>query len=145
MSPGHTLVVKRTIAARREDLFDAWIDPGRLARWWGPNGVSCSHAEIDARQGGAYRIANRFPDGRVVWISGVYEIIDRPALLIFSWRIDGQENQEERVRVSFTTVNGGAATEITVLHERIATLAERESHEAGWNGCLDGLELEIAG
>jgi uncharacterized protein YndB with AHSA1/START domain len=43
---------------------------------WGPEGVSCIAAEVDLRVGGRYRIANKFPDGRVFWIVGELQIIE---------------------------------------------------------------------
>jgi uncharacterized protein YndB with AHSA1/START domain len=71
-----TLVVRKTIRATRERLFDAWTQPIQLRQWWGPEDVECLDAEVDLRVGGRYRIANRFPDGRVVWITGEFELIE---------------------------------------------------------------------
>jgi uncharacterized protein YndB with AHSA1/START domain len=65
-----TLVVRRTIRATPERLFEAWTEPAQLRRWWGPQDVECLDAQVDLRVGGQYRIANRFPDGRIVWIAG---------------------------------------------------------------------------
>jgi len=56
-----TLVVRRTIGASPERVFDAWTKPERLRLWWGPRGVTCTAAEVDLRVGGRYRIANQFP------------------------------------------------------------------------------------
>jgi uncharacterized protein YndB with AHSA1/START domain len=69
------LVVHRTIRAPVERVFAAWTTPEQLRRWWGPKSVVCSEAEVDLRIGGAFRIANQFPDGNVVWISGEFEQI----------------------------------------------------------------------
>lgn len=44
----------------------------------------------------------------------------------------------ERVTVRFEPRDN--ATEVIVVHERIASPAACEIHEQGWNGCLDGLE-----
>jgi uncharacterized protein YndB with AHSA1/START domain len=79
-----TLVVRRTIGASPERVFDAWTKPERLRLWWGPRDVTCTAAEVDLRVGGRYRIANQFPDGRVVWISGQFECIEPPRLLVYS-------------------------------------------------------------
>ena len=38
----------------------------------------------------------------------------------------------------------GHATEVIVIHERIATPASRTGHEAGWVECLDGLAALLA-
>jgi uncharacterized protein YndB with AHSA1/START domain len=136
-----TLVVRRRINATREELFAAWTQPALLVRWWGPQGVACPAAEIDLRVGGSYRIANQFPDGRVLWISGIFEVIEPPDRLTYTWKLESQTGPAERVTVCFEA--HGAATEVVVTHERIPDDAARTSHERGWNGCLDSL-LEYA-
>jgi uncharacterized protein YndB with AHSA1/START domain len=98
--------------------------------------VRCIAAEVDLRVGGAYRIGNQLPDGRVVWITGVFESIDRPHELVYSWQIG--DEPVSRVTVQFALV-GGDRTEVTVFHARIATPATRDDHAQGWDGCLDGL------
>jgi uncharacterized protein YndB with AHSA1/START domain len=140
MSGASTLTVKRVIRASPEALFDAWITPHMLRRWWGPEGVHCSEAEVDARPGGRYRIANAFSDGRIVWISGEFETVQRPDLLVFSWSLEGDRHPRERVSVSFNALPGTDGTEVSVFHERVPSRLVRDEHEAGWQGCLDGLE-----
>jgi uncharacterized protein YndB with AHSA1/START domain len=132
-----TLVVRRRINATREKLFAAWTQPALLVRWWGPQGVACPDAEIDLRVGGSYRIANQFPDGKVVWIAGMFEVIDPPNRLTYTWKLESQNGPVERVTVCFEA--HGARTEVVVTHERIPDEAARTSHERGWIGCLDGL------
>src|ERR1700732_2499428 len=134
---GATLVVRRRIHATPEKLFAAWTEPEHLVHWWGPEGVACPAADIDLRIGGAYRIANRFPDGTVVWIAGIFELLEPPRRLIYTWKLESQQALAERVTVCFERLD--AATEVTVTHERIADEAARPSHERGWAGCLDSL------
>jgi uncharacterized protein YndB with AHSA1/START domain len=136
-----TLVVRRTIAASPAFLFDAWTQPQQLVDWWGPAGVTCPHAEVDLRPGGALRIANLLPDGRTVWITGKFEKIDRPKLLVYSWQL-GEQEHVERVTVRFEP--RGDACELIVTHERIVDATSRDQHETGWKGCLDGLERHIS-
>jgi len=136
-SPAISLVVRRTIRATAARLFAAWTDPAQIVRWWGPSGVRCTGAEVDLREGGGYRIGNRFADGREVWIIGTYERIDAPHRLVFTWRLEPGPDHAERVSVRFEP--RGEATEIVIVHERIASAEARASHEAGWDGCLEGL------
>jgi uncharacterized protein YndB with AHSA1/START domain len=130
-----TLVVRRTFAATPEKLFAAWTTPEQLRAWWGPRGVRCIAAEIDLRVGGAYRIGNELPDGRVLWIGGEFELVEAPSRLVYSWRMG--DEPASRVTVQFVAV--GPRTEVIVTHERIDTVATRDDHERGWIGCLDGL------
>lgn len=131
------LVVRRTIQAPAERLFRAWTEPAQLLQWWGPTTARCSAAELDLRVGGKYRLANTFPDGRVVFIIGVFERISPPRELVYTWRLEGVGDQDERVTVRFS--GRGESTEVVITHERIATPQMREGHAQGWEGCLDGL------
>jgi uncharacterized protein YndB with AHSA1/START domain len=144
---GLTLLVRRTIRATPERLFAAWTEPAQLRRWWGPAHVACAAAEIDLRVGGRYRLANQFPDGSVWWIGGTFETVTPPYLLVYSWELSAGEiapggspppaQAAERVTVRFEP--RGGATELVVMHERIADAAARSGHRQGWLGCLDGL------
>ena len=131
------LRIRRVIAARPERIFDAWTKPELLQQWWGPAGVRCIAAEVDLRVGGAYRIGNQLPDGRVVWITGEFELVESPYRLTYSWRVG--DEPESRVTISFAAIEEGS-TEVVILHERVHSTAVRDDHERGWHGCLDGLE-----
>jgi uncharacterized protein YndB with AHSA1/START domain len=130
------LVVRKLIRASPERLFDAWTQPTHLKQWWGPPSVTCIDAEIDLRVGGRYRIANQFTDGKVLWISGEFELIERPHRLAYTWRT-AAEGAAERVVVTFEPK--GQHSLVIVTHQRIPKAATRDQHEQGWRGCLDGL------
>jgi uncharacterized protein YndB with AHSA1/START domain len=136
------LTVRKTIDATPEQLFDAWTDPAQLRQWWGPAEVTCSEAEVDLRVGGRYRLANRFPDGRIVWISGEFVRIERPHLLAYSWRI---EPAEVRERVTVRFIANGDKTDVVVLHEGIGSPSARDQHQLGWIGCFEKLAARYAG
>lgn len=142
MSNQITLVVRRTIQAPAQRIFDAWTRPEQLVKWWGPRPVTCVEAEVELRVGGTYRIANLLPDGSVLWISGKFEVVEAPRRLVYTWRTE-QENEPEphwsRVTVRFELQASSGSTEVIVLHEHIDSEARRDGHERGWLGCLDGL------
>src|SRR4029077_8571535 len=96
-----TLVVRRIIKAAPERLFRAWTEPEQLKKWWGPQSVTCVDAEVDLRIGGRYRIANQFPDGKVLWISGEFQVIEPPHKLAYTWRIGPDSLPAELVTVTF--------------------------------------------
>jgi uncharacterized protein YndB with AHSA1/START domain len=137
-----SLVVRRTIAASPARLFEAWTTPAQLVSWWGPKGVRCTHAEVDARAGGKYKIGNELPDGRVLWIAGEFLVVEPPKLLVYSWSVGEESN--ERVTVRFEPRGSGSETEVVIVHERIADEAKHDEHEHGWAGCLDGLAAFVA-
>jgi uncharacterized protein YndB with AHSA1/START domain len=136
-----SLIVRKTIPASADRLFDAWTRAEQLRSWWGPAGVECTEAEVDLRVGGRYKLANRLPDGTVIWIRGEFLEISRPHKLVYTWSTDPVDDttgddEAEQVTVRFET--HGASTEVIVVHERV-TPEQRDGHELGWVGCLDGL------
>lgn len=46
-----------------DSVFEAWADPARLTRWWGPNGFTCTFHDFDFRPGGEWRFTMHGPDG----------------------------------------------------------------------------------
>jgi uncharacterized protein YndB with AHSA1/START domain len=138
-----SLSVSRIIPASPGRLFEAWTTAAQLQRWWGPLGVRCTHAEVDARPGGRYRIANQLPDGRVVWIAGEFLVVEPPQTLVFTWSLEPAGAPPEQVTVRFEP--RGSATEVIVVHEGIATDRARDEHAEGWRGCLAGLAAYAAG
>jgi uncharacterized protein YndB with AHSA1/START domain len=128
------LSVMREIAASQEACFAAWTDPAKLVAWFGPRGVTCIAAEVDLRAGGAYRLDNRLPDGKVVTIAGIYEAVEPPVRLVYTWRIGAEP--ASRVTVTFAALAPNR-TRVEIVHAQIADLATRDDHQAGWLGCLD--------
>ena len=53
----------RVVDAPRERVFEAFRDPKRLARWWGPRGFANTFREFDLRPGGTWRFTMHGPDG----------------------------------------------------------------------------------
>ena len=127
-----TLMVRKTIQADAARVFEAWTTPANLEQWWGPGEIRCTGAEVDLRVGGSYRIANEYPDGRVVWIGGVFEEVDPLRRLVYTWRLESHSPATELVTVRFE--ERGAATEVIVLHQRIGNATLRDGHEEGWMG-----------
>lgn len=130
--------IDRLIGASPERVFRAWTDPTELRLWWGPTNVECIHAEVDLRVDGAYRLGNRTPSGETIWITGIFDVVEPPTRLRYSWTRDPSDlHATSRVTVTFTPEGDG--TRVTVVHDRTAAAADRDLHAVGWQGCLAGL------
>jgi uncharacterized protein YndB with AHSA1/START domain len=131
LSPA-TVVVRRTIAASPEELFDAWLDPEALGIWMRPNAIRSTQARVDARVGGRYEILMQ-SDTASFPHSGEYRVIDRPRQLVFTWLSNGTEGRTTLVTVDFLPAAG--RTEVVVTHEQLPAVAA-ESHTSGWTSGL---------
>jgi uncharacterized protein YndB with AHSA1/START domain len=135
-----TLVLRRTLRAPRELVFDVWSDPKHVVRWWGPKDFTLPYCEQDFRVGGAYRFCMRAPDGSDHWVRGEYHAIERPGRLVFTWL---REDEEGEVwcdnLVTITLEEDGPDTLLTLHHAVFATEAHCAEHGEGWGECLDRL------
>jgi len=134
VTPG-AVIVRRTIAASAEDLFDAWLDPEALAIWMRPGAILNTQATIDARVGGRYEILMR-SEASSYPTKGEYVVIDRPRRLVFTW---GPESGAFDSVVTVEFLPAGDRTEVVLTHEKLPD-DMREPHRNGWTGGIERLE-----
>src|SRR5713226_3244803 len=79
------LVITRIFDAPRNVVFQAWTEPGRAARWWGPQGFVTTYCDMDVRPGGAFRVCMCSPEGVDHWKQGVYREVVEPERLVFTF------------------------------------------------------------
>ena len=136
------VVVRRSIAASAEELFDAWLDPEALAIWMRPGaGIHKTQAAVEARVGGRFEI-NMHAESGVIPHSGVYQVIDRPRRLVFTWFSPHTGERDSLVTVDF--LPRGKQTEVIVTHEQLPE-AKREAHHGGWTRALEKLDAFRSG
>ena len=99
----------RALDAPREAVFDAFTDPVRLARWWGPAGFRNKFHEFDFRPGGAWRFVMHGPDGAEYDMQKRFVEV-RPLESIV---IDHLEPPLHRFRMTMTFADRGAGTLLT--------------------------------
>jgi uncharacterized protein YndB with AHSA1/START domain len=136
-----TVIVKRRIAAPAQQIFDAWLNPTSLAVWMRPcsSGTTRSTVKVDAREGGAFEIVMHVPSGPVRH-TGIYQTIDAPHRLAFTWNSPHAGQHDSLVTVEF--LPDGQATEVVITHERLPEAA-RTGHYAGWAEILESLAQTI--
>ena len=135
------VTVKRRIGAPAQQVFDAWLNPSSLAEWMRPcsSGTARSTVKVDAREGGAFEIVMHVPSGPVRH-TGIYQTIDAPRRLTFTWNSPHAGQHDSLVTVDFRP--DGQATEVSITHERLPEAA-RSGHSAGWTEILESLAREI--
>jgi uncharacterized protein YndB with AHSA1/START domain len=55
------LTVTRVFDAPIEQVWQVWIDPELIKRWWGPDRFTCPSANIDFREGATSHVCMRAP------------------------------------------------------------------------------------
>jgi uncharacterized protein YndB with AHSA1/START domain len=137
-SADRELVVSRMLDAPRRLVFQAWIEPEQAARWWGPQGFTTLSCAMDARSGGAFRLAMRSPEGTVHCKRGVYREVVAPERLVFTyaWE-DAAGNLGHEMLVTVTFAEQGGKTKLTLHQAVFETVTARDGHRTGWTSCLE--------
>lgn len=129
-----TVRVSREIAAPAAELFDAWLDPAKLAVWMRPGDTRNSDVKVDPRVGGAFEIVMHTPKGSVPH-TGAYQEITRPRRLVFTWNSPYAGSHGSLVTVDFTPK--GKGTEVMITHERLPSEEMVAAHTGGWTSILE--------
>lgn len=134
---GPTLRLEQHVPAPVEEVFDAWLDPQRLATWWWPEHADTTF-EVDARVGGSFRI---WSEGHGLGAHGTYLELDRPVQLAMTWVWESArgESPEDVVVVSLHDLDG--ETLLTLEHHMAEPTEDTTNPERGWSQVL----RELAG
>lgn len=125
----HRIEVRRIIPAPREFVYAAWIDPAGMKEWMCPGDVISAEATLDVRVGGQFRITMRTKD-QVHEHVGTYQIVERPAKLVFTW--SGVDNPNEITLVTVEFLDRGNSCELVISHERFTNPDLAQRYEMGW-------------
>lgn len=145
MTSSHTVLQTRTLNAPAQVVWDAWTRPELMKQWFCPLGMTAADVEADVRAGGTFRIVmdpngadiQRPPGiGDLLIAHGTYQLVQPPHTLVFSWAWEGRE-EVSRVTISMKQV--GDKTELTLVHDGLASEDCRAFHENGWLPTLENL------
>src|SRR5277367_2053327 len=136
-----TLILKRVLNTTPERAFQAWTTPEAIQQWMRPEpGMEVPTASMDLRVGGKFRIQMKMPDGEFFTAAGVFQEVNPPERLVYTWDWEkdgsGAEFGEVEGKPSLITVEflkRGKRTEFVLTHTRFATVESRDSHAQGWS------------
>jgi uncharacterized protein YndB with AHSA1/START domain len=141
------VVTERVFDAPRERIFQAYVDPELIPRWWGRRVDTTIVDKMDVRVGGDWRFVTDAPDGSHAF-RGTYRAIDPPELLeqTFEW-----EGMPGHVAVETTTFEdlGGGQTKVRT-RSLFHTTEERDGMiasgmESGLSESYERLDELLAG
>jgi uncharacterized protein YndB with AHSA1/START domain len=141
MSSVPMLVMRRELRAAAGRVFDAWLEPGALARWMRPGSIEKVDVTVDAKIGGRFSIVMHGADGPLEH-TGVYLQIERPRRLVFTWLSPTTEQRETLVTVQLA--ERADATEVTVTHELLPDTVALDVQREGWSDMLERLGELVA-
>src|SRR4051812_9458556 len=108
------IYITRLYDAPVKMVWEAWVDPKQVAKWWGPRGFTITTKHKDVKPGGKWVYTMHGPDG-VDWPnSTLFHEVEKYSRLVYDH--GGNENQPPlfRVTVNFSEKNGKTLMEMTM-------------------------------
>jgi uncharacterized protein YndB with AHSA1/START domain len=138
---GHSLVIRRRIAATPEELFDAWTDPGGMRDWMCPGNIVSAEVRMDPRVGGPLLVIMRDAE-KTHEHRGEFLIVQRPVKLSFTWIAASTDQQPSVVTVEFLAISE-RETELVLTHERFPRQESSDQYRGGWSQILARLDAYL--
>ncbi len=156
------IVITREFNAPRELVWNIWIKPDMVKKWWGPKDFTAPSITIDLRIGGKYIYCMRGPKGspwdKNLYSAGIYkEIVPNEKLVLTDYFSDEHGNkttpiehglatdmpEEMNVTVLFEDTGAGK-TKLSIIYPRPASdeafaAMKKSGLEEGWATSLDKL------
>lgn len=135
-SPDNKVAVKvdAVIPGSPEAVFDAWITPEKLEKWFCGRKTSSSEAYVCAHEGGCYLIVMK---GEKDWPhAGNYLEVSRGKRLRFTWYAPSTNHQRSEVDISFEKVDSGVR--VAIMHTGLPADME-DGFRDGWAELLVNL------
>ncbi len=139
----HTVTFQRVFCAPAERVFRAFIDPDAMVKWLPPHGFTGRVHEMDAREGGVYRMSfTNLSNGQSHSFGGKFLTLLPAELLRHTDRFDDAALSGEMVTtIRFKTVSVG--TEVNIEQAGIPDPIPPEACCLGWQESLQLLALLV--
>lgn len=139
----NTIQLHRVLRAPPERVYRAFLDADALVKWIPPHGFTAKVLELDAREGGKYRMSfNNFSAGQSHSFGGTYlELVPNERIRHTDVFDDPNFPGELMVTITFKPVLCG--TELHILQEGVPDVIPPEMCYLGWQESLSLLALLV--
>lgn len=138
------LTIKKTFNVPRTIVWEAWTEPGHIARWWCPEGMEVRIIQHEFKPGGRWKYVMPMPDGSEFISEGVFSEIIVPEKIITSADF---KPMTEGVTIHVLFEEKGNTTEFTfsVIHatEEYCRQQENMGFYNGWGTAFNRFEKLI--
>ena len=137
----HALEITRTFNAPPARIFACFTNQEEWNGWAGSREAPGEITLLEPHVGGRYRMVMRRPDGVEMAVGGVFQVLEEPSRLAFTWK---WEHGEETTLITIFLRDVGGKTEMHLRHEGFAGEEDRNNHNRGWTSALERLEAFVA-
>lgn len=135
------IYIERIYDAPVKTVWDAWVDPKQVARWWGPRGFTLTSHSKDVKTGGHWNYTMHGPDGVDYPNKTKYLEVEKYSRLVYDHGANDTQPALFRVTVSFTEVKGKTKMEMimALATAEAATETRKFIKKAGGDSTWDRL------
>jgi uncharacterized protein YndB with AHSA1/START domain len=142
--------LSRTLPAPPAEVYQAFLDPDKLRRWFGPADVQVVGVEVDARPGGEHRTTLTGPGGtRGTIVCRLRELLpNRRIVMTWSWVVDGGTYGPQESLLTITLREAGPGrTDLTLVHSNLNGFPDEhpDGIRQAWEQALAKLTTSVGG
>lgn len=139
MDDKYTITTTIEINAPVAQVWAAWTNPEKIAKWWGPAGFHSTVKKLEVRQGGRFEIIMHGPDGTDYPNLYVFDHIEEQKQLIYT-STGSEEFGLAPYQAIFDMEGVGSKTQI-VFKARYISEEEKRKHVEDFHAIEGSLEL----
>jgi uncharacterized protein YndB with AHSA1/START domain len=154
------VVVTRVFDAPVDLVWKAWVEPDMVKQWWGPDGFTCTLAEMDFREGGTSLVCMRAPvefGSQDLYNTWTYEEIVRLKRFVYILRFTNENGvafdpaelgmppgiPKEVRNVNIFKDLGDGKTELNITEYGYHTNQVADLSKTGLEQCLDKMAVSL--
>lgn len=142
----NAIEITRVYNAPVKRVWDAWVDPEQVAKWWGPRGFTLTSHSKDVRTGGKWRYTMHGPDGTDYENTAVYLEVIPYVKMVYDH--GGHEDRPPLFRVTATFAERDGKTTLTMSMvlptpeeaEKTREFVEKANGNSTWDRLAEFLE-----
>ena len=141
----------RIYDATVKQVWDAWSDPAKAAKWWGPRGFTITNHSKELKVGGIWHYTMHGPDGTDYPNKALYHEVELYKLLVYDHGGYDDRPPLFRVRVVFSDLGKKTKIEMTMAFptpeeaEKTKKFIKEVGGTGTWDRLAEYLEGEISG
>ena len=141
--PTNTVRFHRVLRAKAERVYRAFLDPDAMAKWLPPHGFTGKVHQMDARQGGSYRMSfTNFSTGHAHSFGGTFvELVPNKRIRHTDRFDDPNLPGEMTTTIELKEVSVGV--EVNIIQEGIPDVIPADGCYLGWQESLTLLALLV--
>jgi uncharacterized protein YndB with AHSA1/START domain len=145
-SQNSNIELQKEFSVTKDRLYQSWISPEDLKKWWTPLNSKLIEVENDVQRGGQIKYSFKTDsDQETITITGDYLEVKENEQLIYNWNWQTGHNAlgtgKYKLTISFADADQGST--ITVKQESTVEDESLLPHKEGWEKSLNDLSTYL--